>query len=82
LLRIHDSRFLKLTFGSVALPAGLVLNLGIFLAALGVVLVLLIVLAVLYRHPTRPCPKCGSRVRIDHRMCNRCGYRITIIHFR
>ncbi len=61
-------------------PADL-LNLTSFgLTALGLV-VLLVVVSVLYRGPTRPCHRCGRRVPLAKRVCGHCGYEFEPIRF-
>ena len=50
------------------------LNIKSFGLAVIAVVVLLVAVSVLYRHPTRTCHRCGGRVRLDQRVCNHCGY--------
>jgi hypothetical protein len=56
------------------LELGVLLNLTSFgLAVLGLVGLMLLV-TFIYRAPTRPCHRCGKRVRLGTRLCNNCGY--------
>jgi predicted amidophosphoribosyltransferase len=50
------------------------LNAKTFGAAVAAVLVLLVAVSLLYRHPTRQCHRCGRKVRLDQRTCRHCGY--------
>jgi predicted amidophosphoribosyltransferase len=50
------------------------LNIKSFGLAVLSVLVLLIAVSVMYRHPTRQCHRCGKRVRLTNRICSNCGY--------
>jgi predicted amidophosphoribosyltransferase len=57
------------------------LNLTSFgLVVLGLLL-LLGVVTVLHRPPTRPCHHCGRKVRLDKRKCPHCGYEFEPIRF-
>jgi len=56
------------------LTLAVILNIKTFGGAVLVVLALLIGVSLFYRHPTRPCHRCGKRVRLDKRVCNHCGY--------
>jgi predicted amidophosphoribosyltransferase len=38
------------------------------------VIAIFVAVSILYRHPTRPCHRCGARVRLDRRSCQECGY--------
>lgn len=58
-----------------------ILNLTTFGLAVLALLALLIVVSVLHRHPTRPCHRCGKRVRLDRRVCRHCGYEFEPIRF-
>jgi predicted amidophosphoribosyltransferase len=59
----------------------IILNLTSFgLATLGLVALMLAV-TLLYRHPTRPCHRCGRRVRLERRVCRYCGYEFEPIRF-
>jgi hypothetical protein len=63
------------------LVLGVILNLTSFgLATLGLV-GLLIAVSLLYRHPTRPCHRCGRRVRLERRTCGHCGYVFEPVRF-
>ena len=59
----------------------LVLNLTSFGLAVLALLTLLIAATLLHRPPTRPCHRCGRRVRLDRRVCQRCGYEFEPIRF-
>ena len=63
--------------GSVAV----LLNLTSFgLTAVGLV-VLLSVVSLLYKAPTRPCHRCGRRVPLGRRVCRNCGYDFEPVRF-
>jgi predicted amidophosphoribosyltransferase len=51
-----------------------ILNLTTFGLAVLALLALLVGVSLLHRHPTRPCHRCGRRVRLDQRVCRHCGY--------
>jgi predicted amidophosphoribosyltransferase len=34
---------------------------------------------IFWKHPTRPCPRCGNAVRLDARACRRCRYRFAAV---
>jgi predicted amidophosphoribosyltransferase len=58
-----------------------ILNLTSFgLATLGLV-GLLIAVTLLHRPPTRPCHRCGRRVRLERRICSHCGYDFEPVRF-
>ena len=42
---------------------------------------LLIAVTLLHRAPTRPCHRCGRRVRLERRICRHCGYEFEPIRF-
>jgi hypothetical protein len=42
---------------------------------------LLIGVSLLYRAPTRPCHRCGSRVPLGRRVCRDCGYDFEPVRF-
>jgi predicted amidophosphoribosyltransferase len=63
------------------LPLAILLNLTSFGLAVGGLLVLLIAVTLLHRPPTRPCHRCGRRVRLEYRTCRRCGYEFEPIRF-
>jgi hypothetical protein len=66
---------------SSALSLAVILNLTSFgLATLGLVGLLLAV-TLLHRPPTRPCHRCGRRVRLERRVCRHCGYEFEPIRF-
>ena len=59
----------------------ILLNLTSFgLATLGLVGLLLAV-SLLYKAPTRPCHRCGSRVPLGRRVCRDCGYDFEPVRF-
>lgn len=63
------------------LVLGVILNLTSFgLATLGLV-ALLIAVTLLHRPPTRPCHRCGGRVKLDRRTCRHCGYDFEPVRF-
>jgi hypothetical protein len=65
----------------VDMPLAVILNLTSFgLAALAMV-GLLVAISVMYRPPTRPCHRCGRRVRLAHRVCRHCDYEFEPIRF-
>jgi hypothetical protein len=63
------------------LTPAIILNLTSFGLAIAALLVLLVVVTLLHRPPTRPCHRCGRRVRLDHRTCRHCGYDFEPIRF-
>jgi hypothetical protein len=63
------------------ISAAVILTLTSFgLASLGLV-GLLIAVTLLHRAPTRPCHRCGRRVRLERRVCRHCGYEFEAIRF-
>jgi hypothetical protein len=58
-----------------------ILNLTTFGLAVFALLALLIIVSVLHRPPTRPCHRCGKRVRLDRRVCRHCGYEFGPVRF-
>jgi predicted Zn-ribbon and HTH transcriptional regulator len=58
-----------------------ILNLTTFGLVVLALVALLIVVSVLHRHPTRPCHRCGKRVRLERRVCRNCGYEFEPIRF-
>jgi rRNA maturation endonuclease Nob1 len=58
-----------------------ILNLTQFGLAVVGVLVLLVAFTLLHRPPTRPCHRCGRRVRLEKRECTHCGYEFEPIRF-
>jgi hypothetical protein len=50
-------------------------NLGIYLGAVGVVLVLALILRTFVLVPTRVCPRCAHRVPVTKPFCASCRYR-------
>jgi hypothetical protein len=57
------------------------LNLTSFgLATLGLV-ALLVAVSLLHRAPTRPCHRCGKRVRLGRRTCPNCDYDFEPVRF-
>jgi predicted amidophosphoribosyltransferase len=61
-----------LVLGAVSLAV--LLNIKSFGAVVLAVIAIFVAVSVLYRHPTRPCHRCGARVRLDRRSCQQCGY--------
>jgi predicted amidophosphoribosyltransferase len=59
---------------NVPLDTAILLNIKTFGAAVIAVIVLLVAVSLLYRHPTRRCHRCGHNVRLDQRTCKHCGY--------
>lgn len=59
----------------------LILNLTSFGIAVLVLVALLVATSLLHRAPTRPCHRCGRRVRLEHRTCRHCGYEFEPIRF-
>ena len=62
-------------------PLALILNLTSFGLAVLVLVGLLVAVSLLHRAPTRPCHRCGRRVRLEHRTCRHCGYEFEPIRF-
>jgi predicted amidophosphoribosyltransferase len=60
---------------------GVILNLTSFGLATLALIGLLIAVSLLYRHPTRPCHRCGRRVRLERRTCRHCGYDFEPVRF-
>jgi hypothetical protein len=58
-----------------------VLNLTSFGLAVALLVGLLIGVTLLHRPPTRPCHRCGRRVRLDRRICRHCGYDFEPVRF-
>jgi hypothetical protein len=56
------------------LTYAVLLNLTSFGLAVIFLVGLLIVVAGFHRHPTRPCHRCGAKVKLGSRVCARCGY--------
>jgi predicted amidophosphoribosyltransferase len=63
------------------LTLALILNIETFGGALLILLAVLIAATLLHRAPTRPCHRCGRRVRLDRRTCRHCGYEFEPIRF-
>jgi len=60
---------------------GVILNLTSFgLATLGLIGVAALA-AAFHRAPTRPCHRCGERVRLGTRICRNCGYDFEPVRF-
>jgi predicted amidophosphoribosyltransferase len=58
-----------------------ILNLTSFGLATLALVALLILVSLLHRAPTRPCHRCGKRVRLGNRICPRCGYDFEPVRF-
>ena len=56
-----------------------ILNLTSFGLVVVAVVGLMVAVSILYRHPTRPCHRCGRRVRLDKRVCGHCGYEFEVV---
>jgi len=56
-----------------------ILNLTSFGLVVVAVVGLMVAVSILYRHPTRPCHRCGRRVRLDRRVCGHCGYEFEVV---
>ena len=63
------------------LVLGVILNLTSFGLATLALIALLIGVSLLHRPPTRPCHRCGRRVRLEHRTCRHCGYDFEPVRF-
>jgi hypothetical protein len=62
-------------------PLALILNLTSFGIAVLALVGLLVAVSLLHRAPTRPCHRCGRRVKLEHRTCRHCGYEFEPIRF-
>jgi hypothetical protein len=70
----------RVRLGPTLTPAVL-LNLTSFgLVTVGLI-VLLVIVSLLHRGPTRPCHRCGRKVPLDKRVCGHCGYEFEPIRF-
>ena len=58
-----------------------ILNIKTFGGATLVLVALLVAVTLLHRPPTRPCHRCGRRVRLERRICRHCGYEFEPIRF-
>ena len=58
-----------------------ILNLTSFGLATLALVALLIAVTLLHQPPTRPCHRCGRRVRLERRICRHCGYEFEPIRF-
>ena len=63
------------------LVLGVILNLTSFGLATALLVALLIAVTLLHRPPTRPCHRCGRRVKLDRRTCRHCGYDFEPVRF-
>ena len=63
------------------LPVALILNATSFGLAVAILVGLLIAVSLLHRAPTRPCHRCGRRVRLERRVCRYCGYDFEPVRF-
>jgi hypothetical protein len=68
---------------NLLLPISLavILNIKTFGGATLLLVALLIAVTLLHRPPTRPCHRCGRRVKLEHRVCKHCGYEFEPIRF-
>ena len=62
-------------------PLALILNLTSFMLAAVMLTGLMLLVTAMHRPPTRPCHRCGRRVRLGTRVCNRCGYDFEPVRF-
>lgn len=58
-----------------------ILNIKSFGLATLLLVALLVAVTLLHRPPTRPCHRCGKRVRLDRRVCRNCGYEFEPIRW-
>lgn len=65
----------------LAMTLAVILNIKTFGGATLLLIALLVGVSLLHRAPTRPCHRCGRRVRLEHRTCRRCGYEFEPIRF-
>ena len=77
-VRLHE-RGSPANLHSMALAV--ILNLTSFGLAVGLLVGLLIAVTLLHRPPTRPCHRCGRRVRLERRICRHCGYDFEPVRF-
>jgi hypothetical protein len=63
------------------LVLGVILTLTSFGLATLTLVGLLIAVTLLHRAPTRPCHRCGRRVKLEHRTCRHCGYEFEPVRF-
>jgi predicted amidophosphoribosyltransferase len=63
------------------LVLGVILTLTSFGLATLTLVGLLIAVTLLHRAPTRPCHRCGRRVKLDRRTCRHCGYEFEPVRF-
>jgi rRNA maturation endonuclease Nob1 len=61
------------------MPVAVLLNLTSFGLVVVAIVGLMIAVSIIYRHPTRPCHRCGRRVRLDKRVCGHCGYEFEVV---
>jgi hypothetical protein len=54
-----------------------VVNLTIYLALFGGMIVACVFTASFFRVPTRPCHRCGNRVKLANRRCRHCRYEFS-----
>jgi hypothetical protein len=54
-----------------------VVNLSIYLALFGGMIVACVFTASFFRAPTRPCHRCGNRVKLANRRCRHCRYEFS-----
>jgi hypothetical protein len=63
------------------LTLAVILNIKTFGGATLLLVALLIGVTLMHRPPTRPCHRCGRRVKLEHRLCRHCGYEFEPIRF-
>ena len=66
---------------SSPMSLAVLLNIKTFGGAVLLLVGLLIAVTLLHRPPTRPCHRCGRRVRLERRVCRHCGYEFEPIRF-
>jgi hypothetical protein len=66
---------------SPPLSLAVLLNIKTFGGATLLLVGLLVVVTLMHRPPTRPCHRCGRRVKLEHRLCRHCGYEFEPIRF-
>ena len=69
------------TIGWMAGTLSILLNLTSFGLTTLALVGLLIGVSLLYRAPTRPCHRCGSRVPLGRRVCRDSGYDFEPVRF-
>lgn len=65
----------------MAVVAIVTLNLQILLGVAAGLVLLLVVVSRLHRHPSRVCPNCGRDARLSSNTCRHCRYRFEFFRF-